>query len=78
MRLGYYLTSLTRSELELLMNELNLSEDEENVFWCLSKGKSNVATADACQCSVATVSNRISHIKFKVEKVMKMPKNVEF
>ena len=71
MRLGYYLSSLTRSELENLMNELNLSDDEETVFWCLSKGRSNVATADACRCSVATVSNRIAHIKYKVEKVMK-------
>lgn len=71
MRLGYYLTSLTRAELELLMNELNLSEDEEKVFYSLSKGRSNVATADICQCSVATVSNRIARIKFKVEKVLK-------
>ena len=72
MRLGYYLTSLTRTELELLMNELNLSDDEQMVFWSLSKGKSNVATADICQCSVATVSNRIAHIKYKVEKVINM------
>lgn len=71
MRLGYYLSSLTRSELELLMNELNLSDDEETVFWCLSKGKSNISTADICQCSVATVSNRIAHIKNKVEKVIR-------
>lgn len=69
MRLRAYLTSLTRSELDELMNECNLTEEEEDVFKCLAKGKSNVATADVCKCSVATISNRINHILFKVKKV---------
>ena len=69
MRLGNYLTSLTRPELELLMNELNLTDDEEEVFLQLSKGRSIVTTADRCQCSVATVSNRISKITKKVVRI---------
>lgn len=69
MRLGIYLTSLTRTELELLLNELNLTEEEEQIYKYLSKGRSKVYIADHCQCSIGTVSNRIAHINSKVERM---------
>ena len=40
MRLGKYLSSLTKPELESLKEQLNLTDDEELVFFHLSKGRS--------------------------------------
>ena len=46
MRLGMYLTSLTKPELEELRERLNLTDDEEVVFKGLSKGRSRIRIAD--------------------------------
>lgn len=66
MRLGKYLSSLTRCELEQYRNELNLTEDEEKVFDLLSKGKSVIQIADKCLISESTVDSRIRAIKSKL------------
>lgn len=66
MRLGKYLSSLTKPELESLKEQLNLTEDEEKVFLQLSKGRSKVSTADNCGISTGTVDNRIKDIKRKL------------
>lgn len=66
MRLGKYLSSLTKPELESLKEQLNLTEDEEKVFQQLSKGRSKVCTADNCGISTGTVDNRIKDIKRKL------------
>ena len=47
MRLGKYLSSLTKPELELLKEQLNLSDDEEPIFNHLSKGRSKVAVSES-------------------------------
>lgn len=72
MRLGKYLSSLTKPEVERLRDELNLTEDEEIVFNKLAKGKSKVSIADECLVSVGTVSNRISAIQSKVNRIISM------
>ena len=69
MCLGKELSSKTRIELETLRNELNLTETEMQVFNCLSKGKSNIETAMICNCSLATVGNRVADIKAKIGRV---------
>lgn len=72
MRLGKYLSSLTKPEVERLRDELNLTEDEEIIFNKLAKGKSKVSIADECLVSVGTVSNRISAIQSKVYRIISM------
>ena len=59
MRLGKYLSSLTKPELDNLRVQLNLTDDEDLVFLQLSKGKSKVAVAENCGISTPTVDNRI-------------------
>ena len=69
MRLGKYLSSLTKPELEELKEQLNLTDDEAEVFDMLSRGKSNISIADKlclCERTVCRVSKRI---KFKIERV---------
>ena len=72
MRLGKYLSSLTKPEVERLREELNLTDDEEIIFNKLAKGKSKVSIADECLVSVGTVSNRISAIQSKVNRIISM------
>ena len=69
MRLGKYLSSLTKPELELLKDQLNLSDDEEPIFVHLSKGRSKIAVADNCMISTTTVDNRIKSIKQKISRI---------
>lgn len=68
-RLGKYLSSLTKPELEELKEQLNLTDDEEMVFCQLSKGRSNVLTADNCRVSLSFVDSRIKSISAKVNKL---------
>lgn len=70
MALGKYLTSLTKPELEELKALLNLTDDEREVFDRLSKGKSKISIADDCLVSVGTISNRISAIQSKVNRII--------
>ena len=69
MRLGKYLSSLTKPELEELKELLNLTEDEEEVFKNLSKGRSNIQTSNICMVSVSTVDKRIKSISSKLTRL---------
>lgn len=66
MRLGKYLSSLTKPELEELKELLNLTDDEEAIFNGLSKGKGKIQVAIDCMVSSSTVDNRIKSISLKV------------
>lgn len=66
MRLGKYLSSLTKPELEELKELLNLTEDEEKIFKGLSKGRGKIQIADDCMVSTSTVDNRIRAISSKL------------
>ena len=69
MRLGKYLSSLTKSELESLKELLNLTDDEEKVFNSLSKGRSKTQTSIECTVSCSTVDNRIRSINQKLKRI---------
>lgn len=69
-RLGKYLSSLTKPELEELKELLNLTDDEELVFSQLSKGRSKVIVADNCGISPRTVDTRIKSISTKLERIV--------
>lgn len=68
-RLGKYLSSLTKPELEELKEQLNLTDDEEMVFLQLSKGRSKIVVADNCKVSLPTIDNRIKCINNKIRKI---------
>lgn len=69
MRLGKYLSGLTKPELEILQENLNLTDDELEVFKGLTKGRSKVRIAEDCLVSVGTVANRIRAIQNKVNRL---------
>ena len=71
MRLGKYLSSLTKPELEELKGLLNLTDDELVVFDELAKGRSRVYVSDKCMVSCSTVSNRIKGIQLKISRIEK-------
>jgi DNA-binding NarL/FixJ family response regulator len=69
MRLGKYLSGLTKPELEILKEQLNLTDEELEVFIGLSKGRSKMRIADDCLVSVGTISNRIFAIQSKMSRL---------
>lgn len=69
MRLGKYLSGLTKPELEILQENLNLTDDELEVFKGLVKGRSKIRIAEDCLVSVGTVANRIRTIQNKVNRL---------
>lgn len=69
MRLGKYLSSLTKPELEELIELCNFSEEEGIIFHMLSKSKSLTEISLETQFSVSTVKRRIVDIKGKVNKI---------
>ena len=69
MRLGSYLSSLTKPELEELRYQLNLTDDEEKVFNELSRCRSKITAADNCLVSLSTIDNRIKSISTKLKRL---------
>lgn len=67
MRLGKYLSSLTKPELEEIKEQLNLTDDEEIVFSHISKGRSLVEISNLLQLSVPSVCRREFCIKEKMK-----------
>lgn len=66
MRLGKYLSSLNKPEVDELREQLNLTDDELPVFNELSKGRSKLCIAENCRVCVSTVDSRIKSIKEKL------------
>ena len=69
MRMNTYLSSMTKSEVVNLKDELNLTKSEDEIFNELSKGESIVEISLKNHISTATVSNRIKAIRRKIERV---------
>ena len=69
MRLGKYLSSLTKPELEEIRELLNLTDDEAKVFIGLAKGRCKTQLADDCLVSTSTIDNRIKSINSKLSRV---------
>ena len=72
MRLGRFLTSLTKPELEILRENLNMTDDQLKIFELLVKGSSRELIADRINVSPATVGNRIGEIVKKIDKLKEM------
>ena len=68
-KLGKYLSSLTKPELEELKELLNITDEEELVFKELSRGRSRVSVSDKCMVSCSTVSNRVKAIQNKISRL---------
>ena len=71
MRLGTYLSSLTKPELVELEELLNLTDDELPVFQGLAKGRSKTRIAGDNIISIGTVNNRIKSINTKIERILR-------
>lgn len=71
MRLGKYLSELTKPELEELKDLLNLTNNEMMIFEKLSNGKSIEEISDKLKMSSRTVQRQITKIKNKMERVIK-------
>jgi DNA-binding NarL/FixJ family response regulator len=68
-RLGKYLSSLTKPELEELKDQLNLTDDQEKVFDMLSKGRSNIYICEKCMLSSSALDRKITDIRYKLNKI---------
>lgn len=77
MRLGKYLSGLTKPELEDLKELLNLTEDENKVFEELSKGWTKTHVSMSCLVSLSTVDNRIRAINNKIIRLKEVMQGVD-
>lgn len=69
MRIGKYLSLLTKPELEEIENKANFSDEEKVIYYMLSKGKSLTEISINNQISISTLKRRINSIKWKVGKI---------
>lgn len=69
MKLGKYLSSLTKPELEELILKCNFTEDEEIVFRNLSKGWTLSRIEVECNMSESTILRKMDKINVKVNKI---------
>lgn len=69
MRLGKYLSELTKPELEILREQLNLTEEDTEIFNFLCKGKQIYEIVMKLNISYPTVNRRIKRIKTKIERI---------
>ncbi len=68
MRLGKYLSSLNKPEVEKRINICGFTKEEEKIIYLSFEGKSRVEIAQAVQISTRTLDRRILHIKDKILK----------
>ena len=69
MRLGKYLSSLTKPELEEIITNANFTDDEQKIFELLKKDKCITEIAiSLCGCE-RTINRRIKNIDSKISKV---------
>lgn len=66
MRLGKYLSGLTKPELDYLKGNLSLTDDEELIFDLVSKNKSLTEVSMKTGFSVTTIKRRKNDILQKV------------
>ena len=68
MRLGKYLSSLTKPELEEIKSVCNFTDEELIITDYLIKERSYEEISSSIKCSIATVGRKISVIKEKIER----------
>lgn len=69
MRLGKYLSGLTKPELEVFLQNCNFSEEESIIFNMLSKNKSLTEISIQTGMSISTIRRRRITIQNKVERL---------
>lgn len=69
MRLGKYLSSLSKPELDDLREQLNLSEEEQIVFNCVSKGYTTSEISYKNNISERTVERKREIINTKINTI---------
>lgn len=74
MRLGKYLSSLTKPEVDERINICGFTKEEEKIIYLSFEGKSRVEIAQAVQISTRTLDRRILHIK---DKILKYGNNID-
>ena len=76
MRLGKYLSSLTKPELEELKEKCGFSDEELGIFEMKSHGFSNIEISDKMNTSLATINRRLQKIYDKIERYDKYMEKV--
>lgn len=74
MRLGKYLSSLNKPEVDERVNICGFTKEEEKIIYLSFDGKSRVEIAQTVQISARTLDRRISHIK---DKILKYGNNID-
>ena len=69
MRMGTFLSSLTKPELETIITNANFTDEEQKIFELLKKDKCIAEIAvNLCVCE-RTINRRIKNIESKISKV---------
>ena len=69
MRMGKFLSSLTKPELETIVTNANFTDDEQKIFEFLKKDKCIAEIAiNLCVCE-RTINRRIKNMESKISKV---------
>ena len=69
MRMGKFLSSLTKPELETIITNANFTDEEQKIFELLTKDKCITEIAvNLCVCE-RTINRRIKNIENKISKV---------
>ena len=69
MRMGKFLSSLTKPELETIITNANFTDEEQRIFELLKKDKCIAEIAiNLCVCE-RTINRRIKNIENKISKV---------
>ena len=63
------LSKMTRPELEKILENANFTQDEENVFWFLARGKTITEISQLENVSERTVNRKINGIRLKVSRL---------
>lgn len=63
------LSKLTKPELDEIFRNANFTEEEEQVFWDLSKGISQKEISFRHSISITTVERRVRGIKEKIVRI---------
>lgn len=69
MRLGKYLSLLTKPELEEIFTKANFADDEQKIFELLSQSKSITEIALSLSVCERTINRRIKIIKYKILRI---------
>lgn len=68
MGVGKYLSSLTKSELDLIILEANFTEEEQKIFGFLAKGCSITEISFKLSVCDRTINRWIKNIEMKISK----------